>query len=73
MPSPALARPFDVEGTLAYFALPDALRTRSLERTRWVAANNYTVELLAGTSIAERVLWPNGPAGPLSRITASDR
>jgi hypothetical protein len=49
------------------------LGTRSLERTRWVAANNYTVELLAGTSIAERVLWPNGPAGPLSRITASDR
>ena len=44
-----------------------------LERTRWVAANNHSVELLAGTSIAERVPWPNGPAGPLSRITASDR
>ncbi len=39
----------------------------------WVAANNYSVELPTGTSIAERVLWPNGPAGPLSRITASDR
>ena len=53
-----------MEGTLAYFALPDALEARSLEHTRWVAANNYTVELLAGTSIAERVLWPNSPAGP---------
>ncbi len=49
------------------------LGARSLERTRWVAANSYTVEFLAGTSIAERVLSPNGPTEPLSRITASDR
>jgi predicted GH43/DUF377 family glycosyl hydrolase len=28
----------------------------------WVAANNYTVEFPAGTQIAERVLWPQGPA-----------
>jgi len=49
------------------------LGAQSLERTRWVAANNYAVELLAGTFIAERVLSPNSPPGPLSRITASDR
>ena len=29
---------------------------------RWVAANNYSVEFPAGTQIAERVLWPHGPA-----------
>jgi predicted GH43/DUF377 family glycosyl hydrolase len=29
---------------------------------RWVAANNYTVEFASGTEIAERVLWPHGPA-----------
>lgn len=29
---------------------------------RWVAANNYSVEFPASTQIAERVLWPNGPA-----------
>jgi predicted GH43/DUF377 family glycosyl hydrolase len=29
---------------------------------RWVAANNYTVEFTSGTQIAERVLWPHGPA-----------
>jgi len=58
---------------LAYFAPPGALWGLGLERTRWVAANNYSVELLAGTSIAERVPGSNGPAGPLSRMTASDR
>ena len=49
------------------------LGARSLERARWVAASNYTVELPTGTSLDKRVLWPNGPAGPLSRITGSDR
>jgi predicted GH43/DUF377 family glycosyl hydrolase len=29
---------------------------------RWVAANNYTLEFPIGTQIAERVLWPHGPA-----------
>lgn len=29
---------------------------------RWVAANNYTVQFTAGSQIAERVLWPHGPA-----------
>ncbi len=29
---------------------------------RWVAANNYTVEFPIGTQMAERVLWPHGPA-----------
>ena len=28
----------------------------------WVAANNYTVAFPPGTHIAERVLWPQGPA-----------
>jgi predicted GH43/DUF377 family glycosyl hydrolase len=32
----------------------------AVERIRWVAANNYTVEFPAGTAIAERVLWPHG-------------
>lgn len=49
------------------------LGARSFKRTRWVAANNYTVEFPAGMSMAGRVLWPNGPAEPLSRLTASDR
>jgi predicted GH43/DUF377 family glycosyl hydrolase len=33
----------------------------AVERIRWVAANNYTVEFPARTTIAERVLWPHGP------------
>jgi predicted GH43/DUF377 family glycosyl hydrolase len=34
----------------------------AVEWIRWVAANNYTVEFPARTAIAERVLWPHGPA-----------
>ena len=34
----------------------------AVEGIRWVAANNYTVEFPARTTIAERVLWPHGPA-----------
>ncbi|HXR23620.1 MAG TPA: glycoside hydrolase family 130 protein [Acidimicrobiales bacterium] len=34
----------------------------ALRGIRWVAANNYTVEFASGTQIAERVLWPHGPA-----------
>ncbi len=34
----------------------------AVERIRWVAANNYTVEFPARTTISERVLWPNGPS-----------
>jgi len=34
----------------------------AVEQIRWVAANNYTVEFPARTTIAERVLWPHGPA-----------
>jgi len=33
----------------------------AVERIRWVAANNYTVEFPARTTISERVLWPHGP------------
>ena len=33
----------------------------AVEGIRWVAANNYTVEFPARTTIAERVLWPQGP------------
>ncbi len=33
----------------------------AVERIRWVAANNYTVEFPSGTTISERVLWPHGP------------
>ncbi len=33
----------------------------AVEQIRWVAANNYTVEFPARTTIAERVLWPHGP------------
>lgn len=29
---------------------------------RWVAANNYTVKFAPETQLAERVLWPHGPA-----------
>jgi hypothetical protein len=68
-----LGWPFDVEGALAYFALVTRLGARGLEPTRWVAANNYPVELPTSARIAERVLWPNGPTEPVSRITASDR
>jgi predicted GH43/DUF377 family glycosyl hydrolase len=32
----------------------------TVERIRWVAANNYTVEFPARTTISERVLWPHG-------------
>jgi len=34
----------------------------AVEQIRWVAANNYTVEFPARTTVAERVLWPHGPA-----------
>jgi predicted GH43/DUF377 family glycosyl hydrolase len=33
----------------------------AVERIRWVAANNYTVEFPTRTTISERVLWPYGP------------
>jgi len=36
--------------------------SHAVECIRWVAANNYTVTFPADTSVAERVLWPNGPA-----------
>lgn len=36
--------------------------SHAVESIRWVAANNYTVVFPADTAIAERVLWPNGPA-----------
>lgn len=63
-----------MEGALAYFALRDALwGPGALSAAAGVAANNYTVELPTGAPIAERVLWPNGPAEPVSRVTASDR
>ncbi len=35
--------------------------SNAVERIRWVAANNYTVEFPARTTISERVLWPHGP------------
>jgi len=34
----------------------------AVEQIRRVAANNYTVEFPARTTISERVLWPNGPS-----------
>lgn len=36
--------------------------SHAVECIRWVAANNYTVAFSADTAIAERVLWPSGPA-----------
>ena len=39
-----------------------AAASTRLECIRWVAANNYTVAFSADTAVAERVLWPNGPA-----------
>lgn len=45
---------------------PDVLSRGSVKKVvelvRWVAANNYTVEFSAATSLAERVLWPSGPS-----------
>jgi hypothetical protein len=64
-----LAWPFD--GGPGLLCTRDALG--GLGPSRWVAANNYTVELPTSARIAERVLWPNGPVEPVSRITASDR
>jgi predicted GH43/DUF377 family glycosyl hydrolase len=34
----------------------------AVEQIRRLAANNYTVEFPARTTISERVLWPNGPS-----------
>jgi predicted GH43/DUF377 family glycosyl hydrolase len=34
----------------------------AVDRIRWIAANNYTVEFSATSAIAERVLWPQGPS-----------
>jgi predicted GH43/DUF377 family glycosyl hydrolase len=34
----------------------------AIDRIRWVAANNYTVEFPLGSAIGERVLWPHGPS-----------
>jgi predicted GH43/DUF377 family glycosyl hydrolase len=34
---------------------------KTVERIRWVAESNYTVEFRPETAIAERVLWPTGP------------
>jgi predicted GH43/DUF377 family glycosyl hydrolase len=55
----------ELDGAIAELH-PD-LRSRAemrhaLEGIRWVAANNYTVEFANGTEVAERVLWPHGPA-----------
>lgn len=36
--------------------------SHAVECIRWVAANNYTITFPADTTIAERVLWPSGPA-----------
>jgi len=36
--------------------------SHAVECIRWVAANNYTVTFASDTAVAERVLWPNGPA-----------
>jgi predicted GH43/DUF377 family glycosyl hydrolase len=36
--------------------------SHAVECIRWVAANNYTITFHADTAIAERVLWPSGPA-----------
>ena len=48
-------------------ALHPDLRSRATVREalvgiHWVAANNYTVKFQPETAIAERVLWPRGPA-----------
>jgi predicted GH43/DUF377 family glycosyl hydrolase len=49
-------------GTLHHDLLSRAPIRNTVERIRWVAANNYTVEFAAGSAIAERVVWPNGPS-----------
>jgi hypothetical protein len=49
-------------GALHRDLLSRAAVRNTIERIRWIAANNYTVEFPADTAIAERVLWPNGPA-----------
>ena len=41
---------------------PELLSGTPWSGIRWVAANNYTVEFPARTTISERVLWPNGPS-----------
>jgi len=45
---------------------PDLLSRKTVREAllgiRWVAANNYSVEFPPETQIAERVLWPYGPA-----------
>jgi predicted GH43/DUF377 family glycosyl hydrolase len=49
-------------GALHSDLLSRAAVTDAVEGIRWVAANNYTVEFPAASHIAERVLWPHGPA-----------
>lgn len=34
---------------------------RTVDRIRWIAANNYVVAFPRSTAIDERVLWPTGP------------
>ena len=35
---------------------------KAVETIVWLGANNYTVEFAPDSGIAERILWPNGPA-----------
>jgi predicted GH43/DUF377 family glycosyl hydrolase len=42
-------------------ALLRAEAKEAVERIRWLAANNYTIEFPESTQLAERVLWPHGP------------
>jgi predicted GH43/DUF377 family glycosyl hydrolase len=55
----------ELDGAIAALH-PDLLSRKALrnavEQINWVAANNYTVQFPPGTSIAERVLFPYGPA-----------
>jgi predicted GH43/DUF377 family glycosyl hydrolase len=57
---------FDTSGlekaiaTVHHELLSRAAVRNVIERIRWVAANNYTAQFPAGTSISERVLWPHG-------------
>ncbi len=41
---------------------PTPSTMHSVECIRWIADNNYTVAFSADTNIADRVLWPSGPA-----------
>lgn len=48
--------------TLHRDLLDRAVIREAVERIRWVAANNYTIEFPEATAIPERVLWPSGPS-----------